>query len=183
MIIVFTIILNILLTLSALSILYSTLTCGISPMPSSRKVQTEILRLLKKYKSGNLVYELGSGWGNLVFTILKTDRECQVTGFERSPVPFLFSRFIGLIMHDKRGRIQYKDFFSVSLKNADIVVCYLCTDLMTKLKDKLDLELKKGAVVISSTFAVPGWKPVETVTVNDWYRSKIYVYRKQIFVQ
>ena len=147
-------------------------------MPSSCKVKSEILRLLKKHKSGNIIYELGSGWGTLVFPISNSDPEYQVIGIEYSLIPYLFSQLFKRITQNKQSQIQHKNFFDASLKEADVVICYLCTGLMAKLKKKFEQELKEGAVVISSTFAVPEWEPVEIVTVDDWYRSKLYVYRK-----
>ena len=164
--------------LCALAILHSTIKHGISPMPSSHKVQPVILRLLKKYNSGKIIYDLGSGWGNLVLAISNANPKYRIIGIEHSFVPYLFSQLFRLISGDKRSWFRYKDFFTVDLKDADIVVCYLCTDLMTKLKMKFEQELKEGTVVISSTFAVPGWEPIEIVTVDDWYRSKIYVYKR-----
>ncbi|MCG8323473.1 MAG: hypothetical protein MI921_28515, partial [Cytophagales bacterium] len=65
-----------------------------------------------------------------------------------------------------------------SYADADVVVCYLCPDIMRRLAPKLEDELRGGSMVISSTFAVPGWQPVDTITLNDLYQSKVYVYRK-----
>ena len=48
---------------------------------------------------------------------------------------------------------------------------------MTELKPKLEAELRPGALVLSNTFAVPGWQPVATRTADDMYRSAVYLYR------
>ncbi len=163
--------------LCTISIFYSTLVFGISPMPTSLPVKKVILELLNKYKQGKTIYELGSGWGTLVSALSSELPAFHITGFERSPVPYVYSLIVNRITRRRNSRLKYKDFFGVSLAETDIVVCYLCTDLMTKLKHKIETDLRQGALVISSTFAVPGWEPIETVTAKDLYRSKVYVYR------
>ena len=39
-------------------------------------------------------------------------------------------------------------------------------------------ELPSGALVLSNTFALPGWRAIEERTVPDIHRSKVYLYRK-----
>ena len=45
---------------------------------------------------------------------------------------------------------------------------------MTQLSTKLRSELSPDTVVVSNTFALPGWVPDEHVQLKDWYRTKIY---------
>nr|NGX50328.1 hypothetical protein [Chlamydiota bacterium] len=74
-------------------------------------------------------------------------------------------------------KIMRQNFFKCSLHNADLVVCYLFPKGMTQLKSKFERELKPGTVVVSNTFAIPGWTPIETIEVDDIHRSKIYLYQ------
>lgn len=117
-------------------------------------------------------------WGTLVLAISSTFPEHQVTGIERSPIPYLYSLIITKLLGRNNCHLLYMDLFKTSLNDTDIVVCYLCTSLMQRLKEKLEKELINGALVISNTFAIPGWEPIESITANDFFRSKIYVYRK-----
>ena len=75
------------------------------------------------------------------------------------------------------GRLQRRDFFSMDLADAGLVVCYLYPGAMEKLKVKFERELKPGCWVITHTFAVPGWKAEAVYPVDDLYRTQIYVYR------
>lgn len=161
-----------------ISIVYFSITCSISPMPTSGPVKKVIIELMKKYYSGHRVFELGSGWGTLAFEISLSFSGVQVYGFERSPVPYLYSKFVKKILGRKNVKLEYKDFFKTDLNETDMIICYLSTDLMTKLKDKLDKEMKPGSLLISNTFAVPGWIPVETIRAGDLFRSCVYVYKK-----
>lgn len=138
-----------------------------------------MLQLLSKHGSGRNVYDLGSGWGTLIFAISARFPDYRVTGYERSTFPFLCSWFLSLLIGKNNCRVKYEDFFNISLAKTDIVVCYLCTSLMTRLKEKFENELKPGALVISNTFAIQGWQPIETITAKDFYHSKVYIYRKE----
>ncbi len=163
--------------ISCLSIFYTTLVSGISPMPTSRSVKNILLKLLATHQAGNKVYELGSGWGTLVFPIAREFPHHQVTGLERSPIPYLYSQLVNRILQRKNITFIHTNFFNQSFAETDTVVCYLCTGLMSRLKEKLEKELAVGALVVSNTFAVPGWKPIEVIIANDMFRSKVYVYR------
>ena len=77
----------------------------------------------------------------------------------------------------KDVEFHYANFMKVPLHDADLIVCYLFPGGMSKLKPKLEEELKPGTVVISNTFAIAGWTPVEVFHANDIYRSPIYVYK------
>ena len=48
---------------------------------------------------------------------------------------------------------------------------------MEKLKPKLEAELPAGALVLSNTFAVRGWDPIEVRTAPDVHASQVYLYR------
>lgn len=148
---------------------------GISPMPTSPKVKKHLLHLLPASVEGT-VYELGSGWGTLLFPLAQKYPDNVVVGLETSPVPFLISLLLSWCYRRKNLRLCYRDFFHKDLSDAGLIVCYLYPGAMVRLKSKL-ADLKKGTWVVSNTFAVPGWEPIEVVEVNDLYHTKIYFYR------
>lgn len=57
------------------------------------------------------------------------------------------------------------------------MVCYLCPGGMTRVRGKLEAELRPGALVISNTFAMPDWSPEHTITLDDLHRTPVYRYR------
>ena len=150
-----------------------TLKNGISPMPTSSKVRQALFDHLPPLRKG-VVVDLGSGWGHLLFPLSKYYPECTVIGYENSLLPYLFSTCLNRYRH---VRVMRRNFFHVSLSEASLVVCYLFPKGMEKLKTKLESELASGALVVTHTFAIPGWKPIKTVHVGDLYRSPIYFYR------
>jgi len=150
---------------------------GISPMPSSDKAKKKVLSAIPPKTQGT-VLELGSGWGNMATQIAKILPHCQVIGYETSPVPYYFSQIWKRIDRVPNLKLIRKDFFEVSLKDASLIYCYLYPGAMERLKVKFDNELKPGTVIITNTFAVPGWEPVQSFQLGDMYHTRIYVYVK-----
>jgi len=143
-------------------------------MPTSYKVKNKLFSLLPMEIKGK-IYELGSGWGTLLLLLAEKYPQYQILGLESSPLPFWFSKL--RLRPYPNVKVVREDFFSKNLSDTGLVVCYLYPGAMEKLKLKFEAELRPGAVVISNTFAVPGWVPENMFIVNDLYRTKIYFYK------
>ncbi len=159
----------------ALSIVVWSIRNGIAPMPTSPKAKLAWLKALPPQVSGS-IYELGSGWGTLILPLAYRYPLATVTGFETSPAPYLFSRMA--CKGAKNVQLLRRNFFHADLSDAGLIICYLYPGAMRRLKDKFEKELKAGTWVISNTFAIPGWEPLQQIEVGDIYRTRIYVYRK-----
>lgn len=164
-----------LLLFAMLSVVIWTIRLGISPMPTSKKAKKAILQSLPHNISGKIV-DLGSGWGTLIFPLARQHPNCTVIGYELSPFPYLISKIRHFFQPLPNLKIYRKEFLNAPLQDADIIVCYLYPAVMYPLKVKFEQELRPGSLVVSSTFAVPGWKPDQIIEVNDIYHSKIYIY-------
>lgn len=159
-----------------LSIVYRTLRNGISPMPSSRVATGEILQLAAS-TSPKKIYELGAGIGTLLLPLAQTNPIVTAIGYESSPIPFAISWTRIKIKGLPNAQIARQDFFEADLSDADLIVCYLYPKAMEKLRPKFERELKPGTYVISNTFSIPGWTPLKTIKTNDFYHTKIYLYK------
>lgn len=157
------------LALILISIVGYSIWLGISPMPSSFKARKAIASLLPDVTGQ--VYELGAGWGSLLGLL---SRYPAVTAFELSPAPFA----VAWLIASKPVKVVRADFFHQDLSDAGLIVCYLYPGAMGRLQEKFERELKDGCWVISNTFAVPGWTPEKVVVLDDWYRTKVYLYKK-----
>lgn len=126
-------------------------------------------------------FDLGSGRGVFSIRIKKFFPGFKVYGFDRSPFKISLSRIRAFLFGQKITFIR-KNIFNVDFSDADIVYIYTWQTTMNKLKEKLEKELKPGALVITSTFTVPGWEPIltkETLKVKrDPAFERIYVYRR-----
>lgn len=149
-------------------------------MPTAFKPRKAILDLIKDPIFENLqgdISELGSGFLTLALPIAKKFPENTVLAYETSTVPYWYSKLLVSFLKQNNLKILKHDFFQSNLSESALIVCYLYPAAMEKLKIKFETELKKGTLVISNTFAIPGWKPIITVTVNDLYQTKIYLYK------
>jgi predicted RNA methylase len=159
------------------SLIWWTFKNGISPMPTSSKVKKCLFSVLPESLGGK-IYELGSGWGTLLFPLAKRYPKSAVVGFETSPFPFWLS-FIRLKFSNSRNiELKKQDFFTADLRDAALIVCYLYPGAMSQLRKKFEQELQQGVFVVTHTFAVPGWVPEKVVDTADLYHSKIYIYKK-----
>jgi len=145
-------------------------------MPSSHKAKQAILSLLPDEFQGN-IYELGSGWGTLLVHLAMKFPDSQVLGFETSPLPYYLSKLRLQGKNNSNVSVVKLDFFSMPLGEADLIVCYLYPGAMSRLKSKFETELKPGTLIVSNTFAIPGWTPEKVIEVNDLYKTKVYLYR------
>ncbi len=125
------------------------------PTPMSRV--KKILELAK-IKPGETIYDLGCGDGRFVHIAAKTYK-ANAIGFELSPLVYLLAKIKQLFLRSP-GKVFFKDFRKVNLKNADVIVCYLLPKTLRVFQKKFDRELKNGTRVLSYAFRIGDWQPV-----------------------
>lgn len=161
-------------------ILFHTLITGVPPMPTLGGARRALIGLLEEatpHDQPGVVYELGSGWGGLAFALARRYPGKTVRGIELSFLPWGASKLRLVVRPQSNLSFRRGNFHDCSLNDAGLVVCYLFPDGMEKLKSKLENELPEGAIVVSNTFAMPGWKPERIVRAGDIYSSPVYLYR------
>ncbi len=149
-------------------------------MPTSSKVKKALLKMVDESIPKDLigeVFELGSGFLTLARPLAIKFPKNQITAFETSTVPFIYSKVINYFFKQENLDVRKEDFFTVNLNQASLVVCYLYPKAMEKLGPKFEGELQDGTYVISNTFSIPGWTPIKKITVDDLYKTNIYLYR------
>lgn len=159
-----------------LSIIWSTLVCGITPMPSSRKAREAMLELSENTGQG-AIYELGSGWGNLLIPLAKKYPNRKVIGYELSMLPWLTTILLSKILRLNNVTVYRKDFLKEDLSGASVIFCYLFSDVMTKLERKIDEESICLKYLISNNFSLPSHQSFKTVQIDDFYKSPILLYK------
>ena len=109
----------------------------------------------------DVVYDLGSGDGRLLFAALEKGA-AKCVGIEMNPECIKIAKEAAknLGVDDKVKFIE-SDFMEVDLSEASVVMCYLFPKAYTLLRSKFEKELKPGTRVIMETFPIPGWKPVK----------------------
>jgi hypothetical protein len=182
-----------------ISIIYSSLRFGISPMPSSRKAYSAMFQLIDtvsgsedvstlsstiasthsstlNLKNNGPIIDLGSGWGNLVLRIAKRYPNKEVIGYEMSILPWLTSVLLKKTFGLNNLTLHRQDFYNVKFPAKSVLVCYLFPEAMAKISTKL-LEQSEVHFLISNNFALPGFQLCKTIQLNDFYKSPIYLYK------
>jgi predicted RNA methylase len=115
--------------------------------------------ILSGLKSGEILYDLGSGDGRAVIMAAK-DFGAKSFGIELrddlAKKALISIHELGL---EKKTKILNNDIFDVDLSSANVVFLYLTTSANERLKPKLETELKSGTRVVSHDYEILGWKP------------------------
>ncbi len=174
----FELILLVFVVLIAISIVWSTLQTGISPMMSSGKACQAMLAAIDRPANGPLI-DLGSGWGTLVIAVARKYPHQQVLGYELSWFPWLVSIIRKYSLGLDNLTLYRKDFKHAELSNAAILFCYLFPGGMVALHKKLDRERFSEILIVSNTFALPSCQPEKVIRLNDIYQTPVYIYHWQ----
>jgi len=161
---------------SLLELSYYALKTGAPPMPSSFGAARHISRLIPK-SDKHTVIEVGAAWGHLAFPLALSHPASTIRAIEISPLPWLFMKFLEKLFRITNMRIERRNMFDISFRDADAIVCYLHSELLDELRPKFEAELRPGSLVVSNTYEIPGWTPTRIETRDDSYCPQIYVYR------
>lgn len=159
-----------------ISIGWSTFFVGIPPMPSSYKARKAMRECCAETGNG-AIFELGSGWGNLLIPLAKQFPQRQLVGYELSLMPWFVTWVLIKLLGLKNITLYRKDFLQADLSGASVIVCYLFPESMKKLEGKLQTNGGKLEYIISNNFSLPQHRPVKTIQLTDLYQSPIYLYR------
>ena len=128
-------------------------------------------------KPGETMFDLGSGDGRIVIAAAKKYR-ANAIGVELDDALAATSEQkiaeAGLSANPPDGpskvgtaRIIHGDLMKQDYSSADLVTVYLWPDANKQVAKLLDIQLKKGARVVSHDFAMGNWTPTKTITIPD----------------
>lgn len=116
---------------------------------------------------GKKFVDLGCGDGRVL--VLAARRGYRVVGYEINPLLWLVA-WLRSLPYKKNIKVQLVSYWSADLSSYDVVYVFLIGRLMLKLENKLNRELKKGAILISYVFKLPHKKPYKTTKNASLYR-------------
>jgi ubiquinone/menaquinone biosynthesis C-methylase UbiE len=121
----------------------------------------------------DVVYDLGSGDGRLLFAALERGAG-KCVGIDIDPERVNAAKVIAKSkgLEDKVTFIE-GDVMDQDLSLATVVMSYLYTSASVALRPKFENELKPGTRVVVESFPIPGWKPAKTTGIQ--FRS-FYLY-------
>jgi hypothetical protein len=112
----------------------------------------EIIRL-GNIGEGDVVYDLGSGDGKMVFALTKTTGARGV-GFEQTHWTHLLAQIKNKFLGN-RNLFLRDNFFDHSWDGANVIYCYLYPPLMRQVGDKIKADCKPGTRVVVRDFPIP----------------------------
>jgi methylase of polypeptide subunit release factors len=155
------------LVLAIVLTLAATLWTGVPSQSSSPGAAAAVAEIMPPDFDGTII-EAGAGWGALAFTLAVRYPQCPVIAVELSAMPWLLLHLQNLVLYRLPNlQIILGDFHRLNFHGADLVVCYLTPRAMARLAPKLMAELKPGALVVSNSFGLPGWRPLDTIEIPD----------------
>lgn len=172
--------LALLLVFTLFSIFVSTLRTGIPPRPSHLAARSFLIKQAEQLlgsSSGQVLIDLGSGWGHLVVPLARRFPQHQIIGYEVSWVPWLVTQLLKKLLGLNNLQVYRKDFFQEDLSQADLVFCYLLRPSMLKLAERFSSLDSHPRLVLSHFFTLPGYSPARIWQLPDWYQSPCYLYR------
>ena len=149
-----------------------------SPKKVLNKIEEEL-----GIKDGDILYDLGSGDGRVIFYLAEKNNKAKYIGVENNPFPVFLARVERFLRSKKVGdsvEIIDKDFFKVNLSNATHIFTYLYPNVMDDLLTKFDEELKPGTKLVSLSFQFTNKRPIKEIDLGrSKYKlgRKIYVYQ------
>ena len=174
--IIFDVLLLITIVFVTLSLIYSSIRLGISPMPSSVKAYNVMVKLVDETGSRPII-DLGSGWGNFVIRAARRYPQRQIVGYELSLLPWFISILLKKLLGLKNLTLHRQNFYKVQLPATSVLICYLYPEAMSRIQKKLLVEQPDIGFVISNNFALPAIKPSKVIKLDDFYKSPIYLYK------
>jgi ribosomal protein L11 methylase PrmA len=121
---------------------------------------------LAPVSSSDVVYDLGSGDGRLLFAALEKGADrCVGIDIDSKKVNEAreLAREKGL---DHKVTFMEGDFLDHDFSEATVILCYLFPEALRALKPKFERELKPGTRIVSEVFTVPGWKENMVKEIN-----------------
>ena len=111
----------------------------------------------------DVVYDLGSGDGRLLFAALERGAG-RVVGVELDPELVHRARETAKSKgFEDRATFIEADVLDVNLADATILLCYLYPTASEELRTKFESELKPGARVVIESFYIDEWNPVRSI--------------------
>ena len=146
----------ILITINTLFLIYSSIKG--SPYVATNKKKLAKIFSQVSFKKNKNFFELGCGDGRILRYVVKK-YQLKGLGVDINPLLILWARILTkLDKFDKQIVFIRKNILDINLKNTNYIYIFLMPDLIRKVVNKMNKELKKGVIVISHGFKLDGWE-------------------------
>ena len=119
--------------------------------------------------------DLGCGLGGLLARLADTHPQGHFEGVESALLPWLIARL--RLARRSNCRVRWGSFWTLPLREYDVVYCFLSPVPMARLWIKACAELRSGSLVVSNTFVIPNAPPPSDVLELSDFSGPLYVWR------
>jgi len=152
---------------------WSTFRTQVPYYPSGRRVWEAVARQLPADRPLRII-DIGSGLGGLVLDLARRRPDCELSGIELAPLPWLASS-LRATLSGSRARFLRGDYETLNFGNYDVVFAYLSPAAMGGLWRKAAREMRPGSVLLSYEFAIAEREPDRRVVTTD-SRKILYIW-------
>ena len=146
-----------------------------APFIATPKRLTREIVSLASIQPGEVVYDLGCGDGRFLIEANKF-YGAMAFGIEISPPVCGLARLTAWL-NRADVVIRCADFKTCDFSDADVIFCYLGSDLMAILGEKFK-GLKVGCRILSRRFKIPRWEPQHHIQIRQRFGSEsVFIYR------
>jgi len=139
------------------------------------RVTLRRLLLLAKVGRGERVVDLGCGDGRIVVTAAK-EFGARAVGIEIDPFRVILARvWIRMAGVSDLASVRRGNMYSADVSDADVVILFLSATANFRLQQRLRIQLRPGARIVSYYHPMWGWEPDLVGEGRDGH--PIYVYR------
>lgn len=171
LLVIFTVFLLIVIASNILSMLIT----KVPPVSTGKKYFERIFQQVR-ITPQTAIYDLGCGSGEFLLAASKF-RPKKCVGYELSLMPYLAAQFKALFLSQGGMQVNFRDFFKINIRDADIVYIYLVPPLLGRVAQKLKHELKPGAVALVKGQELPDLKHVNKIVLDDKRGYPLFVYK------
>lgn len=125
-----------------------------APYVPTKKNELDAILSEANLKKGQKFIELGCGDGRMVKYAVEKFKTIG-TGVDVNPVLILWSAFLS--RKTKSLQLVNQNIYKTNLFPYDVIYVFLMPEMLEKLKKKFLDECKRGTLIISHGFRIPGW--------------------------
>ncbi|PIQ76791.1 hypothetical protein COU78_04340 [Candidatus Peregrinibacteria bacterium CG10_big_fil_rev_8_21_14_0_10_49_24] len=132
-------------------------------IPTPMKVAKDMLEFAK-LKGDETLYDLGAGDARLLIVAKRAYPNISAIGVEIVPTVWALGK-LRILCSRQDVTLRMRNILSVNVSDADCIFLYLIPNMMKKLEDKFQKELKPGTKIVSYAFSLPNKTPVKEMSV------------------
>jgi hypothetical protein len=148
-----------------LLVFWSTFRTQVPYYPSRRSAWDKVAELLPQERPLKVI-DIGSGLGGFVLDLARRRPDCQVSGIELAPLPWLASSLRALLSRSS-ARFLRGDYDGLDFAAYDVVFAYLSPAAMGALWRKASQEMRPGSILLSYEFTIEERAPDVSFVTTD----------------